>query len=816
MSHPGFNVINGSNSNDSLDGGDGSDHIDARGGNDTVNGAGGDDFIEGGSGNDLLNGDAGNDTLNGGSGNDTLNGGIGNDVLNGDANDDTLNGGSGNDTLNGGAGDDLLNGDADDDVLNGDAGNDTLNGGTGNDVLNGGSNNDVLNGDAGNDTLKGGAGNDTMDGGADVDLLDFSDSLASLDFTLTQSNANTVVAHPAGTGLGTDTYKNMEGVIGSNFNDTLNGSDSDDVIFGGPGDDTINGNAGHDTIAGGLGQDTVNGGDGDDEITMLVTAGNVDQIDAGADIDTLFLVGDVPGDPGEDVVVVNLSLDDQVVSIGGVADDLVQTGFENLDASGLGSAVNVTGSDGRNIITGSNGNDTIAGGLGPDDVNGGDGADQITMLVTEGDVDNIDAGKGNDTLFLVGDVPGEPGEDVVVVDLSSEFDQIITIGGVDDEFLQTGFENLDASGLGSAVDVTGSDEANIIVGSNGNDTIAGGLGQDTVNGGEGNDQITMRVTEGDVDEIDAGVGNDTLFLVGDVPDGLPNDVVVVDLSKLADQVLSIGGVDDDLVQTGFENVDASGLGSSVDATGDGNANHMVGSDGNDTLNGAGGDDTLMGGDGNDLLIGGTGNDTMDGGTGSNTFKFSFNLTEGGPGATYRFTDYLKSINRGDMVDAYGEVKDGTKQGDFSSLYTKWLESLGLTVLDLGQNNADGMPVVEGATGTFGERESFSWWSGGGKTGQVEHTRHYSDSYTTAGTTTITSNDGFDTICNFNFQTDGKGDKLDFSGLDISDFGQFDQFFEAYTDGNGNTVLELEGGGWSVTLVGQNLSLQEIYDHAFFC
>ena len=35
-------------------------------------------------------------------------------------------------------------------------------------------------------------------------------------------------------------------------------------------------------LRGGLGQDSVNGGAGDDRITMLVTAGNVDTIDAGA------------------------------------------------------------------------------------------------------------------------------------------------------------------------------------------------------------------------------------------------------------------------------------------------------------------------------------------------------------------------------------------------------------------------------------------------------------------------------------------------------------------------------------------------------
>ena len=104
------------------------------------------------------------------------------------------------------------------------------------------------------------------------------------------------------------------------YNSTLGvelfGGAGNDTITGGTGPDTLDGGAGNDTLSGGLGQDIVNGGAGDDRITMLVTAGNVDTIDAGADTDTLVLSGVVPGDH---VVVVDLSSStDQVVSIGGV------------------------------------------------------------------------------------------------------------------------------------------------------------------------------------------------------------------------------------------------------------------------------------------------------------------------------------------------------------------------------------------------------------------------------------------------------------------------------------------------------------------
>ncbi len=89
---------------------------------------------------------------------------------------------------------------------------------------------------------------------------------------------------------------------------TITGTSGNDILTGGPDPDTITGGLGHDTITGDA---------GDDRITMLVTAGNEDTIDAGADTDTLVLSGVVPGNH---VVEVNLaSATDQVVSIGGVA-----------------------------------------------------------------------------------------------------------------------------------------------------------------------------------------------------------------------------------------------------------------------------------------------------------------------------------------------------------------------------------------------------------------------------------------------------------------------------------------------------------------
>jgi Ca2+-binding RTX toxin-like protein len=141
------------------------------------------------------------------------------------------------------------------------------------------------------------------------------------------------------------------------------------------------------------------------------------------------------------------------------------------------------------------------------------------------------------------------------------------------------------------------------------------VGQDTITGGAGDDRITMLVTAGNGDIIDAGDGTDTLVLSGVVPG---DHVLTVDLSSSTDQVASIGGMADALTQRNFENLDASGIGSSVTATGSGGDNVLIGSKGNDSLDGGAGNDMLTGGAGNDTLTGGAGNDTLDGGAGADS------------------------------------------------------------------------------------------------------------------------------------------------------------------------------------------------------
>jgi hypothetical protein len=78
--------------------------------------------------------------------------------------------------------------------------------------------NDTITGSSGNDTLRGGAGDDALNEGAGIDLLDFSDVATGFSITLGAGGSGTVSVHS------TDSYSNMEGVVGGNGNDTISGN----------------------------------------------------------------------------------------------------------------------------------------------------------------------------------------------------------------------------------------------------------------------------------------------------------------------------------------------------------------------------------------------------------------------------------------------------------------------------------------------------------------------------------------------------------------------------------------------------------------
>jgi Ca2+-binding RTX toxin-like protein len=206
-------------------------NITGTAGDDELNGTAGNDLIRGLGGNDRLFGEAGDDTLEGGDGNDRLYGGEGNDILEGGEGDrDRLRGGAGDDTLDGGAGDrdraeygddpagviaNLATGTATD----GWGDTDTL---IGIERLVGSGFADTLTGDDGDNLLRGGMGDDVIDGGGGRDFAQYWDATSAVSINL----ATGVVTG----GAGNDTLISIEEVEGSNFGDTIVGSDADNLL----------------------------------------------------------------------------------------------------------------------------------------------------------------------------------------------------------------------------------------------------------------------------------------------------------------------------------------------------------------------------------------------------------------------------------------------------------------------------------------------------------------------------------------------------------------------------------------------------------
>ena len=249
-------------------------------------------------------------------------------------------------------GPDTVTGGAPGDSFYGGSGNaaDTLRGGAGNDLLVGEAGNDILSGSSGNDILRGGSGDDAMDGGdGSEDMLDMSDGSALINFTLVHSAGITTTGGAGG--LGNDSYQNMEGVIGSSSNDSINGSNGNDIIRGGAGNDTLDGRVGNDLL------DFSDG-----------TAG----------------------------IVFTMGLNGSgAFSAGGLGTD-TYTSFEGVigtafadTLNGLSAADELRGGAGNDTINGQAGDDRIVGGAGSDTLTGGADNDTFVFDSAPNAVDSI-------------------------------------------------------------------------------------------------------------------------------------------------------------------------------------------------------------------------------------------------------------------------------------------------------------------------------------------------------------------------------------------------------------------------------------------
>jgi len=237
------------------------------------------DLVLGTEAGEVMHGGEGSDVVLGLGGDDDITGDDGDDIVVGDAGDDTLAGGNGIDQLYSGGGDDSLAGGDGDDVLWGEGGGNRLSGGAGNDRI---------------DFTPDDVASDGGDGVLDL-LLVMSNPLdAPLSFDLRQAeNQNTTAS---GTSAVVTGYEAIDAasmvsaggfgiqvigaehdgglgaiVFGSQYADTLTGSDAVDILFGNGGADLIDAGAGNDSVLANGGDDTVSLGAGEDFLLYLGT-----------------------------------------------------------------------------------------------------------------------------------------------------------------------------------------------------------------------------------------------------------------------------------------------------------------------------------------------------------------------------------------------------------------------------------------------------------------------------------------------------------------------------------------------------------------
>ena len=150
---------------------------------------------------------------------------------------------------------------------------------------------DLITGGAGNDTILGNGANDTINGGGGFNFAAYWSSMSSV---AVQLGNGTVTIDGHG---GQDVLIDIQGIIGSGFDDTIHGSNVNDVLIGLGGNDTLGGLDGDDLIVGGAGNDNIDGGGGSDKVfysgnradyvvTAITNGFTITDTRAGAAVDT--------------------------------------------------------------------------------------------------------------------------------------------------------------------------------------------------------------------------------------------------------------------------------------------------------------------------------------------------------------------------------------------------------------------------------------------------------------------------------------------------------------------------------------------------
>lgn len=619
-----------------------------------------------------------------------------------------------------------------------------------NDKLVAGARDSQLFGGDGDDTFVSGAGNNLLSGGVGRDTVDYSSATSGVVASLQQGHTE---VGKNGFG-GTDRFEGIEDLIGSRFNDVLQGDDGDNFINAGGGDDLVLGSGGSDRIENWGGRDTLDYSSLNSAISVILAGPDGVVAKSGGGTDHIYNFAEVVGTrfndtfratagawlrggDGDDTFIANWGGNNMMD--GGEGRDLVD--FRDLTLSlyvdlktGFSSGLTVKYVNG-DLVFQSNGGTTL--GLNQlvsiEDVYGSLNVDNNFLVGSDSDnylkggywTNYYEAGGGDNTLDGV----------LGAKDYARYATSAVGIAAT-----------LDASGNGTTVRGSNTDtlmQMEGIWGSDFNDTLTAQSDSALLFGGRGNDIITggtahygWGATQGAVIDLggggnagtSAGVGvvlndgygtQDQLINVNNVNGttsfddtiwGNDHDNIITEVSG-NNYIYGSKGNDTLQLGTGNNTVDYSLLDRGVSAnllgvsqTVDKGANgrdslsgvyNLTGTVHDDTLIGNNENNTLIGGGGADVLVGNGGNDVLVGGADGLTTASYYTSPQG----------IDANLSNGSVKDGFGTIDLLAQIGKIvgSSMNDRFgfssQSDLGRYQIDGGAGGTD-MMVKQGAGGSF--------------------------------------------------------------------------------------------------------------------
>lgn len=520
--------------------------------------------------------------------------------------------------------------------------------------------NDDISGSAASTTINAGAGADRIYGSAGADANNGGDGFDTVDYRGATSRVvfDAASVGTLGDALG-DTYSSIERYYGSNFNDSITGTDANEFLYGEDGNDVINGGGGIDRIYGGAGNDVQRGGAGND--TLYGGAGS-DQLNGGI---------------GFDIANYTLAAEGIALSLaaGGAVGDAAGDSYFGIEAVyGTDFGDQMTGNSGTNELRGFDGDDVLDGAGGNDRLHGGEGAD---MLIGGSGIDSAYYTTASSAVHLslvsggtLGEADGDSFSSIEWV-FGSDFDDEIT-------------------GDGAANRIYGEDGDDLINGGGGNDRLLGGDGDDTINGGDGIDVI---FGQAGFNTLSGGAGNDFFFAgAGTEQDSFDGGDGFDTVSYLASSQGII--ISDHIGAFGFINDSEGDLFFSIE--------RVLGTNFTDVMIGNAEDNIYFGYGGDDFMVGNAGNDSLFGGAGADTFLFNVLTDDADVIGDFRVSgtgqDIITLSGGGTDYDSFAEIMAVASQSGANTVFNfgdgNILTLLGVDMSDLTVANFTGVNSAE--------------------------------------------------------------------------------------------------------------------------